>query len=333
MRIFGFVILLIVIVGAATGVYSYRGWKRDAMARLVEGSEVIETAKGPVEMVRKGSGPVVLVFHGGPGGYDQGALIGGGVLLRSGFTVIGVSRPGYLRTPLASGRTEQEQADLMIALMDELHIEKAAAVGFSAGAPVAFEMAQRHPKRMSAVVLQSIGSVVKKFEDYKIADAPLSKFVLSGAFGDLGSWVLSLQTKYMPQTVAHLLLTEDTFLQGEALKLRLQAATENPDQMSFLTRLIATLIPFSLRKAGLTNDLVNLDPWPHFDYSTFKTPALIIQAKEDALGSYTEALVIASKIPNASFIAVDDSGHLIWMGPHTTAWEEKMVTFLKEHAS
>ena len=67
-------------------------------------SKVLSTAHGPIEVSSTGAGYPVIALHGCPGGYDQGLLVGDR-LSGAGFHVIAPSRPGYLRTPLESGRT------------------------------------------------------------------------------------------------------------------------------------------------------------------------------------------------------------------------------------
>src|SRR5215213_4346001 len=71
---------------------------RAATARVSAGSQVVQTACGPIEYARSGSGPPLLMIHGAGGGFDQG-LEFGAPLARAGFTVIAPSRFGYLRTP------------------------------------------------------------------------------------------------------------------------------------------------------------------------------------------------------------------------------------------
>ena len=53
--------------------------------------------------------------------------------VKVGFRVIVPSRPGYLRTPLTSGRTPGEQATLIAALLDTLGIERGALYAYSQG--------------------------------------------------------------------------------------------------------------------------------------------------------------------------------------------------------
>ena len=64
-----------------------------AKYKLSHHSQVVETAKGPVEISVHGEGPPVLVVHGAAGGYDQGEVRAEAF---SGVQYISVSRPGYL---------------------------------------------------------------------------------------------------------------------------------------------------------------------------------------------------------------------------------------------
>jgi len=60
-----------------------------------------------------------------------------------GFGLIAVSRPGYCRTPMtAESKTAVGQADLMLALMDFLNVEKCVVYGVSGGGPIALNMAR-----------------------------------------------------------------------------------------------------------------------------------------------------------------------------------------------
>lgn len=59
-----------------------------------------------------------------------------------GFCVVTVSRPGYGRTPMKSGETVAEQAELCDVLMtEELKADKYVIMGKSGAGPVALQMA------------------------------------------------------------------------------------------------------------------------------------------------------------------------------------------------
>ena len=81
---------------------------------------LLTTSVGPVEYVEAGHGHPLLMLHGTPGGSDQ--ALAAARVLEVEARVLAPSRPGYLGTPLSTGRTPSEQADAMIALLDELGV-------------------------------------------------------------------------------------------------------------------------------------------------------------------------------------------------------------------
>ena len=120
--------------------------------RLMAGPpRMVSTALGPVEYAEAGHGPVLLSVDGSFGGWDY-ALGQAAVFAVNGFRVIAPSRPGYLGTPLALGRSHEEQAEVLIALLDALGVDRAAVLALCAGAGSSFVMAARHPERVSCLV-------------------------------------------------------------------------------------------------------------------------------------------------------------------------------------
>jgi pimeloyl-ACP methyl ester carboxylesterase len=87
-----------------------------------------------VEYQVEGAGEVLLLFHGSPGGYDQGVAMARFLGL-DGFAFLTLSRPGYRRTPLSSGKTPQAQADLLAAALDALNIAQVVVMAHSGGGP------------------------------------------------------------------------------------------------------------------------------------------------------------------------------------------------------
>jgi hypothetical protein len=78
MRLWKCAVLVIAGALAIGGVALYLTYSRDLQAinaRLVAGSQVVETSHGPVEYATLGDDPTVLVIHGLGGGYDQGLLL------------------------------------------------------------------------------------------------------------------------------------------------------------------------------------------------------------------------------------------------------------------
>ena len=57
-----------------------------------------------------------------------------------------------MRTPLESGRTAAESADLYAALLDTLNIKKVICHGVSGGGPSSYQFAIRHPDKCAALI-------------------------------------------------------------------------------------------------------------------------------------------------------------------------------------
>jgi|SRR5215207_4276376 len=118
---------------------------------LAETPRTVSTASGPVEYAERGQGEPVLAVHGTLGGWDQG-LVAGEYLRVNGFRIIAPSRPGYLGTPLSTGRTFAQQGDALAALLDVLEIDRIIVFALSGGGPAGYELAARHADRVAKLV-------------------------------------------------------------------------------------------------------------------------------------------------------------------------------------
>src|SRR5262245_61480430 len=144
----------VVLVATLVLLIAFAFWIADYKRDLVAGSNIASTSRGEIEYAIAGEGTPMLRLHGRPVGYD--AVIAGPRARPddyAAYKTIAVSRPGYLRTPLSSGRTPAEQADLYAALLDSLGINRVIVYGASGGGPSALQFAIRHPNRTIALIL------------------------------------------------------------------------------------------------------------------------------------------------------------------------------------
>lgn len=132
----------------------------DLAACLTVPAKSLETTDGCFEYSIRGEGPPVLIAHGGPGGYDQGLVIGE-LFRKNGFQVIAPSRPGYLGTPLRQWKTAKEQGDFLSTVLEALNFSSAIVVGVSGGGPAAYQLAQNYPAKVNALI--SIDCIAKAY--------------------------------------------------------------------------------------------------------------------------------------------------------------------------
>jgi 3-oxoadipate enol-lactonase len=107
----------------------------------------------------RGDGPAVLLVHAGIADSRMWAPVAD-QLVAGGYRVVTCDLPGFGRTPLEPG-VVSEAADL-VALLDDLRVERAAVVGASFGGRVALELALRAPERVTALAL--LGASLDEFE-------------------------------------------------------------------------------------------------------------------------------------------------------------------------
>jgi pimeloyl-ACP methyl ester carboxylesterase len=127
--------------------------RRKLRAKLAQQSQIIQTSVGPIEYADVGKGPVVVHIHGMLGGFDHWKWCD--FLVKAGYRVIVPSRPGYLRTPLSSGRTPAEQAELLAGMLDVLGIRQVVLYAYSQGGASSLEFARTYPKKCSGLILFS----------------------------------------------------------------------------------------------------------------------------------------------------------------------------------
>lgn len=307
----------------------FDAWVKAEIARqdeLVKNPLVAETARGPVEYARTGEGPAVLAIHGGPGGYDQGLLLFEW-LTKAGFSLIAPSRPGYLGTPLSSGKSPAEQADLYAALLDTLGIGKVAVVCGSAGGASGYEFAIRYPERISALV--AADAVVTKYLMPANAGPVAQALFLSGP----GEKLVNYFTKHYPKQSLHEFLRQESLLRPGQIDSQVGEALKDPLQVRLLLRFSRSMSEYPKRRAGVDNDLDGLGRLDDLPVGKIRCPALIIHGTHDSDVLFYHGVYAWENIPGAEKMWVGEGSHLCaWISPQVHDIHARIISFLKQNA-
>jgi len=272
---------------------------------LTQYPQLIQTAAGPMEYADRGQGPALLAVHGSPGGYDQG--LGLGEFFRvNGFKTIAPSRPGYLGTPLATGRTLEEQADALAALLDSLEIEKIPVIATSGGGPSSYLLAARHPERVSCLL--EIDSLCLKYERDV---TPLEKKLF---LTKPGHWLMCFFMEHFPQAMVTYLLKSESILDRHEIAIMAQEVLQDTNKFAFLKFFMATVSErMQERRDGLQNDLAQMGTITQLDLAPISCPSLIMHGSADKRLSPRHAEYAKASIAGAE---------LYWIrrGPHSGFW-------------
>ena len=259
-------------------------------------SHEIETELGRIEYVEFGEGPAVVCIHGAMGGYDQSVILAQTVA-DAGYRFIAISRPGYLGTPLSSGETPRQQADLIAALLGMLKINRAGVLAISGGGPAAIEFAIHNPALCSGLVL--ISTCAEKTENktpfsFKIMTA----LVRWNWFADM---VKNKATKNM-KAMAGRSIQDPEILE--------KTVNDKDTWPLFCQLLLSTFDRMDKRMAGTKND-IQITRSCIYDLEKLTAPTLIIHGTKDPMLNFKKQTgVYMSRLPNAELLAVEGGEHV-----------------------
>jgi pimeloyl-ACP methyl ester carboxylesterase len=321
-------------IGGLAGVLSVAGYprqRRRALQRLKANSQIVETKCGPIEYGGSSKGaadhkhptwkpvhagaPTVLVSHGTMGGYDEGLAIT--QLLTKSFNVLSPSRAGYLRSPLSTGPTPEDQADAYAALLDTLNIDTVALLAISGGGPSALQFALRHPDRCHAVIM--LCAVSHEYKLTHIEDLLVANLIYRFKDSDLLTWI-GIRAVIGAIPIAHKIDAHvRRLLTDDSVKVRLFKA------------LMESYFPMTLRKPGIKHDFTLMEKLPDYPLRQIRCPTLALHAVHDNLVPFTHAENVAKNVPGAELVSLDDGAdHGLFITHKDIVWP-RIETFLNAH--
>ena len=320
------VFVLIVVVGLYVAVLvTFRLSASKYVRDLTSRAEVVETEKGPIEVLIIGdlSDPAVLVLHGSAGGYDGGELLLTFVQDDE-LSYIIPSRPGYLRTPLSAGSSPAEQADAYAALFDALGVDQATIFGGSGGTPSALEFARRYPERTSSLVLYAAitGPLPGGFVPTEPKD--LTTRIFGRGFQD---WAFIQPLVLAPDRMTGF------FEAGYADSWPRLLADE--ELMHVFTAVVFTALPnypAGLRYEGWRNDAIQFVDLDLGSFEALAVPTLIMHGTGDTNVPFEFSQALSEEIPGAETLWIDQGDHFMLF---TRADEIRPVMngFIKTHTA
>jgi len=257
----------------------------------------VQTNRGAVECAITGEGPAVLLLHGAMGGCDQGQLLARAAVGPSRHTFIAVSRPGYLGTPLSSGRTPEEQADLYAGILDSLGIPQAAVVAVSGGGQSALQFAIRHPERCLALVMISACSAPMTER------LPFAYNILKlAAHVPALAAVMARRAARNPDRVASRSIP-DPVLRSHTLN--------HPEAGPLLLALQqSTMDRMALRLPGTENDVFQSRRRFSYSVDQISAPLLVVHGTADRTVPFSQSSSLARLVPGAELLAIEGGEHV-----------------------
>ncbi len=277
---------------------------------------ILQTPCGPIEYTTFGEGPAVLAIHGAMGGYDQSEILAR-TIGPPNCRYLSVSRPGYLGTPLDSGKSSEQQADLYVQLLDALHLDRVAVFAVSGGGPSALHFALRHPSRCRGLVLASTPG------DIMDTPIPLSFKVMTL----LARWpfFVSMMRRKME---ANFERTAQRSIRDPEIRQRVLADPQTGPLFKSLT--LSLFDRMNERLAGTRNDIL-VTRHQSYPLEEVSVPTLIVHGTNDQVVPYARhAEALASRIPGAQLCRIEDGEH-VSIFTHRDDVQARVKSFMEEN--
>lgn len=317
-------VLIVIVIFIILLIIGFKRWKKSAISVMNDG-EVMETAKGNIHYKLTGDGPVLFFMHGGPGGIDQALFIDG--MVQEGYSILVVSRPGYLRTPFAP-MSYEEQVDQYVELLDKLAIDKVVAMGYSAGGPLALNFANKYPERTHALVMEGGVSTIYENPSEEVMDSFWAKLFMSNRMQDFFSWISIIAIKIAFKMTFKSIIGVETSLNKEEIKKFTDLVSNDKERRIWLKQLLDTTLPMSIRKLGLNHDVELLTSIERIPVDNINVKSLLVYSKEDNDVKWLNAEYLINNLKDFELL-VTHGGHMMWIGEDMDKIKSKRIEFLK----
>ena len=276
---------------------------------------IIQSTQGLIEYREEGAatGPAMLILNGGHTNCDS-LVANLDVLLNLGYRIIIPSRPGYGRTPLSTGKTTEEAADAIVALLDELGIEKASVMAISAGGRTALQLAGRHPARVEKLILQCALSR----DDWLDGKSTVAIYTMFNPITEGAFWtIFRAIARVYPTQALKSMMSNLTTLEVDQVLSHMTA-----EQRALALKLICE----SRSGSGFLADIKHRSG----DLSRITAPTLVIHSRFDGSVDFSHAEYSAQHIQDAELLTVPAESHFMWFGPANIDIEVKLAEFLRK---
>lgn len=211
-------------------------------------------------------------------------------------TVIAFDRPAFGLTarPIpATTRTHpyspEDQADLAIALLDQLRVSRAILVGNSTGGTIALLAALRHPSRVQALVLAD----AMVYSGYAVSEIPAWVRPALPVLRPLGVLLLrTVVSRALNTLIRSLWYDRSRVTPGILARYRVILQMENWDR--------------ALWELTCASHALDLET----QLARVRVPVLVITGDQDRAVHTAESVRLADALPNTELVVIPNCGHL-----------------------
>lgn len=299
--------------------------KKELIDGVTIDPRIIETKLGKIEIdITNKDAPVILGCHGGIGGVDQSRLMI--QFAEENYRLLSLSRPGYLGTPIESGKSIDEQADLFAATLDALNIDKVALLSGSFGGPFGYAFALRYPDRIWALI--ACDSVSGHYDIPETA-GPITQAIF---LSDIGQSLLQSFTRLKPDAFIKKFFQTEVYFTKDQLQKHIDFVMNNKDINEWVISFLNCIYPYKTRQVGTENDMNIALKLTHLPVEKIKCPTLVVHGTHDSDVKFYDGVYVYENLPGAERLWIEEGSHIcFWVNERSKEAQTYALDFLRKH--
>jgi 2-hydroxy-6-oxonona-2,4-dienedioate hydrolase len=253
-------------------------------------SRFVTTKPYKVHYHEAGEGHPVICLHGsGPGASAWSNFNANIGPLAARHRVLAIDMPGWGKSDTWTAEKGLDASAALLAVMDELQIEKAALVGNSMGGMTAVRFTVEHPERVSHLIPMGVPS------------PGVSVFTPGGGMSE---GLKILLATYMEPTKANfkklvqVMCYDQAYATDELSEQRSAAALAVPEHLASFISVMSNPGPAMMSFFQLGPQL-----------ETLPVPTMVVHGRDDRTVPYENALRLVSLIPDSRLVLFNRCGH------------------------
>ena len=273
--------------------------------------EKVKTKSGIIEFSKIGSGSPILYLNGSLCNCNDD--MGYSPLIKAGFSIITPSRPGYGETPLNSGVSAEQAADLINYLVEYLKLNVFYVIAVSGGGLTGLYLASKYPEKVKKLILASAVTKPLKIEKERYKSAK----TFYGPWHRIIWTLLNISGLISKKTLVK--KTYELFSSCNVKDIMYEIKKED----------INEIIRFYKKKAQNIGALNDLEQIITDDVLlNISAPTLIVHSKHDRAVPFNHAQNAIELIKNSELYIAETWGHFIWIGKGSEGVFNKVINFL-----
>lgn len=290
--------------------------------------KLAETVFGKVSYIDIGpeKGEVILFSTGGGAGFNS--VYAFDWLLKEGFRLISINRPGYFDLEVDVVNSIEGHADIYHEVIKYLGIKEVNVFGVSMGSLSALHYAKKYPTK-SLVLWSAVTGEYHVNEE--ATNSFLGKLVMSNNAKKIISWLLLISAKVFPKITIQTFLKAEAKLDKKKIKEISKQVANNPERKREFMVFVKSMTPMDSLYNGMMDEVEKAKQLSSVNWSNITCPVFAVHSIVDKDVSIDHAERLSEMLSNLKLMYVEAGGHFVWWGKEGEKVIKETIDFFKIH--